>query len=108
MEQLETKEERYFKKCVDESKYEDEEGRNWVRIGDAVKQLERMYPKTDFALIRRRSDTKWIHLMIPAFYVETYVREHNYEDKDDWFSVVGSYRSLKKEQKHLMEMNINA
>ena len=99
---------KYFGKCLEESKYEDEDGRRWVKVGDAVSQLERMYPKTEFALLRRRSDTKWIHVMIPAFYVETYVREHNYEDEDDWFSIVGSYRNIKKEQRHLMEMNRNA
>jgi|TARA_B110000285_G_scaffold45757_1_gene51190 ArsR family metal-binding transcriptional regulator len=109
MEQLETKEERYFKKCMKESQYA-LDGKTYVRVGDAVKQLERMYPKTEFALLRRQSltDNKWAHLIIPAFYVESYVKSHNYEDEDKWFSIIGSYRAIRKEQNYLMEMNRNA
>jgi ArsR family metal-binding transcriptional regulator len=109
MEQLETKEERYFKKCMKDSQYT-AYGKTYVRVGDAVKQLERMYPKTEFALLRRQSltDNKWAHLIIPAFYVESYVKSHNYVDEDRWFSIIGSYRAIREEQNYLMERNRNA
>ena len=109
MEQLETKEERYFKKCMKESQYA-LDGKTYVRVGDAVKQLERMYPKTEFALLRRQSltDNKWAHLIIPAFYVKEYVSSHNYEPEDNWFCVEGSYRNVRTEQKYLIQVNKSA
>ena len=107
MEQLETKEERYFKKCLNESQYQ-EDGKTYVRVGDAVKQLERMYRKTVFALLRRQSRTnnKWAHMILPAFHVEGYVQNHNYEDEDNWFALEGSYRNMRKEQQYLIQVNM--
>lgn len=109
MEPIETKEERYFKKCLAESHYQ-EDGKTYVRLGDAVKQLERMYPKTRFALLRRKSRTlnKWAHMILPAFHVEDYVENHNYEDEDNWFALEGSYYDMRKEQQHLIKVNMSA
>ena len=109
MEQMELKAERYFKKCLADSQYQ-EDGKTYVRVGDAVKQLERMYPKTRFALLRRKSLTinKWAHLIIPAFHVEEYVKNHNYEDEDNWFSIEGSYRDVRTEQQYLIQVNMSA
>ncbi len=106
MDQMEEKAERYFKKCLEDSKHT-ENGKTYVRISAAVRQLERMYPKIRYALLRRkqRNGNKWPHLIIPAFHVEEYVEEHNYEDADNWYAIEGSYRAVKEEQKHLISYN---
>ena len=36
---------------------------------------------------------------------KSYVEEHNYEDADNWYSIEGSYREVKKEQQHLIAYN---
>ena len=109
MNQMEEKAERYFKKCLKDNKYQ-ENGNTYVKVGSAVKQLERMYPKIQYALLRRLSTIsgKWVHLIIPAFHVEDYVKEHNYEEEDNWFSIEGSYREVRTEQKHLIQVNRSA
>tara|TARA_B100001769_G_scaffold138957_1_gene108716 strand:- start:3236 stop:3568 length:333 start_codon:yes stop_codon:yes gene_type:complete len=106
MNQMEEKAERYFNKCLADNQYTDN-GMTRIKVSAAVRQLERMYPKIRYSLLRRkqRNGNKWPHLIIPAFYVESYVEEHNYEDADNWYSIEGSYREVKKEQQHLIAYN---
>jgi thioredoxin reductase len=33
---------------------------------------------------------------------------HNYEEEDNWFSIEGSYRDVRAEQKHLIQVNMSA
>lgn len=109
MNEMEQKAERYFRKCLADHEWK-EDGKTYVRVGRAVKQLERMYPKIPYALLRRQSNMsgKWVHLIIPAFHVEEYVNVHNYEEEDNWFSIEGSYRDVRAEQKHLIQVNMSA
>lgn len=108
MNEMEQKAERYFRKCLADNEWK-EDGKTYVSVGRAVKQLERMYPKISYALLRRQSMSgKWVHLIIPAFHVEEYVKVHNYEETDNWFSVEGSYRNMRAEQKHLIQVNMSA
>ena len=87
-------------------------GERRVNIQQATKDWAARYPNEPCALVKRRSvmadvwDDKWIHLLLPEFYVEKYTEYHNYNNTD-WFAVVGKYEDVREEQRHTIEANIN-
>jgi hypothetical protein len=93
--------EKYWNKCLQENSFK-ENGRYLTKIGLAMEQWNSRFPREPCALIKRVSSAKsgWGHVMVPAFYVDTYVKEHNY-DGEEWYSVAGSYAQVKLERAYI-------
>lgn len=96
--------ENYWQECLEENTFY-EDGANRTRIQWAVEQWHNRFPHETFALVKRSSSmtrSGWVHLMLPAFYVETYTRQHNYDD-GEWFSITGPYYEILNERKSLID-----
>lgn len=97
--------EKYWKICIEENTFF-EDGLRRTKLQWAVEQLYERFPKESFALVKRaepKSRHGWVHLVLPAFYVDTYT-EGRYEP-DTWYSITGNYQHIIAERNALCQAN---
>jgi len=100
--------EKYWKICMDDNTYV-EDGLHRCKIQRAMKQWAERFPQESFALVKREAPTSrngWVHLILPAFYVDTYAQEHRYEP-DTWYAITGNYEKIMEQSRALCEANRN-